>query len=214
MIDIQGTVVKSLRQKYNIKIHKNPNKLPLVIWLNGAGERGWKDFSSPIEFVQNHYNFHLAVPICDDGRIWQPDNLMMMVDNIINEYPTLIDNNRIYFTGFSMGGRGVWDFATEYPYIAAAIAPISGFSCYLKAPLISHLPVWAFHGNSDWVVPSNETKKMISALVECKGNPKMTIQKKLGHDIPDTYFTTVFWDWLFVQKNRVIATDSRFEIFG
>ncbi|MEW6118120.1 MAG: prolyl oligopeptidase family serine peptidase [Nitrospirota bacterium] len=46
------------------------------------------------------------------------------LENIMSGYR--VDQDRIYLTGISMGGYGVWRTAIEYPDRFAAIAPVCG----------------------------------------------------------------------------------------
>ena len=54
-----------------------------------------------------------------------------------------------------MGGTGTWNLAAEYPTLFAPVAPLSG-SARLNADAIKKLdtlPVWAFVGSADTIVP-------------------------------------------------------------
>ena len=72
-----------------------------------------------------------------------------------------IDADRVYLTGLSMGGYGTWSLGMAEPERFAAIAPICGGGELLKILLVTparkealqKLPVWAFHGGKDPVVP-------------------------------------------------------------
>jgi poly(3-hydroxybutyrate) depolymerase len=52
-----------------------------------------------------------------------------------------IDVNRIYLTGFSMGGYGTWETAIAYPDVFAAIAPICGISDIANARRLENIPI-------------------------------------------------------------------------
>ncbi len=38
----------------------------------------------------------------------------------------MVDGNRMYLTGLSLGGFGAWEYALRYPNRFAAVAPIAG----------------------------------------------------------------------------------------
>jgi predicted peptidase len=71
-----------------------------------------------------------------------------------------------------MGGFGTWSLGLKYPERFAAIAPICGGGNILpvllpetgKQGALKRLPVWAFHGAQDNVVPMRESERMIEAL--------------------------------------------------
>ena len=80
-----------------------------------------------------------------------------------------IDPNRIYLTGMSLGGSGTWYLATPFPSVFAAIAPIRGFTSHMdfiadNMDKLTNIPVWAFHGIVDHVVPFEGTNRIIKKL--------------------------------------------------
>ena len=84
-----------------------------------------------------------------------------------------------------MGGHGTWAVALAHPTRFAAIAPICGdaHEDIDAIATIKHLPVWAFHGTHDKIVPYKDTVKMIGALHE-SGNDmvQFTTYKGGKHD--------------------------------
>ena len=61
----------------------------------------------------------------EDGWNKIEDELLAMVDNVIKNYKG--DEHRVYFTGLSTGGFGVWYMGGTYPEIFAAMAPVAAF---------------------------------------------------------------------------------------
>lgn len=89
-------------------------KLPLVLFLHGAGERG-NDLAKlvkhgPPKLVEEgkEFQFVLISPQCPKDTWWRPDALIELVDETVEKFP--IDEQRIYVTGLSMGGTvlGPW----------------------------------------------------------------------------------------------------------
>ena len=77
--------------------------------------------------------------------------MLELIDHIEEKFR--VDADRIYLTGLSMGGYGTWHFATQAPERFAAIVPICGGGTPYKMRWIKGLPVWAFHGDRDTVIP-------------------------------------------------------------
>ena len=99
-----------------------------------------------------------------------------------------IDEDMIYLTGLSMGGRGAWILSERYPDLFAAVAPVCGpvgfarwdyttrplpqfaldiFSARVPEAMASnlmHVPVKVFHGDSDEVVPVDHSRRMVELL--------------------------------------------------
>jgi predicted peptidase len=106
------------------------------------------------------------------------------VDRVEKEYR--VDKTKEYVTGMIMGGHGTWAIALHQPNRFAAIAPICGDAAENAetVELIKHLPVWAFHGTEDQVVPFDDSKKMVEALKDA-GNEGVKFTEYHGgeHDV-------------------------------
>lgn len=159
----------------------NTKKFPVIINLHGAGggkegAAGMKGFKSP---RQKGFSCIVVSPASGGGR-WQPDKLNALRNHIVEEYPAA-DLNRVYFMGFSMGGRGVWDMAMEYgDKIAAAVVNAGGFRgktdlSDMDFSKVVDLPLWAFHNCDDNVADITIGWGPINALVEAGGKPKYLI---------------------------------------
>jgi predicted peptidase len=194
---------------------------PLILFLHGAGERGtdvWKTaVHGPTKYIEKHpeFPFILVSPICPSGSKWSDDLLLGILDAITAKYA--VDTNRIYVTGLSMGGFGTWSLATTYPERFAAVAPICGGDAFIgaglsmmdgrKAAALKKLPVWAFHGGKDPVVPWAESDRMVQLLKKF-GNEDatLTIYPEAGHDSwTVTYDNPELYQW-FLQHELQPAT--------
>jgi predicted peptidase len=109
-----------------------------------------------------------------------------------------------------MGGYGTWSLATTYPERFAAVAPICGGEGMIgiilsmmdqeKKPALKTLPVWAFHGGKDPVVPWDESDRMIKAFQKI-GNKdvKLTTYPEANHNSwTVTYNNPELYTW-FLQ---------------
>jgi predicted peptidase len=117
-----------------------------------------------------------------------------------------IDPHRLYVTGLSMGGYGTWEAIERWPDYFAAAAPLSGAGDPSKAASLAHLPIWAFHGAQDTVVPVSGSRDMIQAILRAGGHARYTEYPNDGHDLwgPNKVYTPAtnpaFFVWLFAQK--------------
>lgn len=118
-----------------------------------------------------------------------------------------IDPARLYLIGLSMGGYGVWDALSRQPQRFAAAVPICGGAAEAQADLIcaAKVPVWAFHGALDPVVPVERSRRIVTALRRC-GSParvRYTEYADVGHDAWLRAFAEPeLWPWLFGQRNQ------------
>jgi predicted peptidase len=193
-------------------------KWPLILFLHGAGERGtdvWmvaKHGPAKIDTTATNFPFIVVSPLCPKEQSWSDDVLLALLDDVEKKYP--VDTKRVYLTGLSMGGFGVWNLALSHPERFAAAAPICGggetilltlakdFDKDKIAPLQS-LPVWAFHGGKDPVVSHEESERMVEALKKFGVKEvKLTIYPDALHDSwTQTYANPELFTW-FLQHSR------------
>ncbi len=125
--------------------------------------------------------FVLVSPQCPRGQRWEPIFLSALLDEILEKYK--IDEDRVYLTGLSMGGYGSWAWAAYEPQRFAAVAPIcGGGEPFLIAPQVKDIPIWAFHGAQDPVVPLEQTESIVEAIKQQGGKVKLTVYPEAGHD--------------------------------
>lgn len=183
---------------------------PLVLFLHGAGERG-----SDLDLAAVHgpprladdgheFPFVLVTPQCGESSQWVAElsTLSGLVDEVVSTHR--VDPDRISVTGLSMGGFGTWSLAVRYPDRFAAIAPICGGLWMQSAAPIRHLPVWAFHGDADDVVPVSATEEITTELRSLDADVRFTRYAGVGHDSwTETYENPELYDWL-LSKRRAL----------
>ncbi|MEZ0540093.1 alpha/beta hydrolase-fold protein [Fibrella arboris] len=196
------------RYKYLLyvpKTYTSRNAYPLIIYLHGGSQRGTdlnklKEYGPPHALEQGlTVDAIVASPQCPDGKFWSTDNWF---DSLYTELTTQyrIDPKRVYLTGVSMGGYGTWQTAVAYPNTFAAIAPLCG-GCDDSTQVcqIRHVPVWAFHGTADDLVPFDETARLVRRLKACAGNVRFAELAGKGHDILYLYDNKKLYNWLLKQ---------------
>ncbi|MBI4580883.1 MAG: prolyl oligopeptidase family serine peptidase [Planctomycetes bacterium] len=179
---------------------------PLMLYLHGIGERGdlekAKKHGPPKRIAAGaEFPFIVLVPSCPPDRWWEPEPLEVLVQEVCETYR--VDEDRVYGTGLSMGGFGIWSLAIAYPWRFAAIAPICGGGTPYLVSRIAHVPVWTFHGAKDPVVPLYESQRMVDALNDAGGNARITIYPDAEHDAwTATYEKPELYEWLLSQRRR------------
>lgn len=106
---------------YNKKIMETGEPIPTVLCFHGGGDSAMCMVAlSDWHLVVNKYNFLL---ISIENHLNSTATEMMELLNLLKKkYP--IDEERIFSTGFSMGGCKTWDMYQEYPNVFAAVAPM------------------------------------------------------------------------------------------
>ncbi|HBM76682.1 MAG TPA: hypothetical protein DD438_01120 [Verrucomicrobiales bacterium] len=129
-------------------------KSPLLIFLHGSGgsrrsiERSrWtpdvRRFASS-KGVKPSVN--ILVP--QSRGPWDPNSLNAMLDHVLQNN-TGIDTDRIYCVGYSMGGKGSWEWAMASPERFAAIIPKAFIPDLSGIKGMAQLPIWAMVGTKD-----------------------------------------------------------------
>ena len=138
----------------------------------------------------------------DKYHSWQVSQLEQLVEHSVESLN--VDPDRVYLTGLSMGGRGSWALAAKTPERFAAVIPICGGGKPRTASQLLNVPIWAFHGDADRVVPVDETKEMVKSIKEQGGEKvKMTIYPGVNHNSwSRTYANPEIYQWLLKQRRK------------
>ena len=195
----------------------NGVRWPLMLFLHGAGERGTDvqraGIHGPMKLVRQGTNFPFIIvaPQCPENQRWDSEALDQLLTHVVAT--RAVDTNRIYVTGLSMGGYGTWSLGLRYPEKFAAIAPVCGGGNIMDTVLASPghaaalraLPVWAFHGAKDPIVPISESERMVTHLKTRAKHPnvKLTVYPEADHDSwTQTYNDPKFYEWLLEQRRK------------
>jgi predicted peptidase len=184
-------------------------RYPLLIFLHGSGESGedlekLKTHGPPkILATRPDFPFIVASPQARNSfERFDPVALNAMLDELLEQLP--IDPDRVYLTGLSMGGYWTYGWASHHPERFAAIAPLCGMWDPADACRLKDVPVWAFHGAQDPVVPLAGDQVMTDAIKACGGDARLTVYLYTGHDGSWTqaYADPELYTWLLQQRRR------------
>ncbi|HWJ25190.1 MAG TPA: hypothetical protein VNS32_01535 [Flavisolibacter sp.] len=167
--------------------HYNETNIPypLLIWIHGNAEIGNGDTDLvkllrggipkllsehrfPAKFNVGGKNFSFIVLAPQFSNIPANSQIQSFLDYAKSKYR--IDTSRIYFTGMSLGGTLVSDFAAQYATELAAIVPIAGVSdagdvrekCFELAT--ARLPIWIFQNTNDELFTTEKSRFFVSLL--------------------------------------------------
>lgn len=155
---------------------------PLVIFYHGIGEKGTNNTSQ----VNNNINNLLAE--CKEREVflyapqsaggWWPDSeigkVMEMAREAIATYN--IDDKRVYATGLSAGGSGVYNtMEVHYNSIAAAVCICgAGGGTRARDDRLVDFPIWFYHAANDTTVSVSQTRNAINGIRAEDGRSKLT----------------------------------------
>ena len=236
-IQLMNKKVGDQRLQYLLQIpakdmEKPESGWPLLLFLHGYGEGG-----NDIRKVKKHgppkltgkfdslESCVIVSPQCPRNSWWRVETLKALVEEAITRHGE-IDRNRLYVTGLSMGGYGIWSFISHYPNYFAAAIPICGggnpFHLPANRPPIKSginnefkpeglgkaisLPLWTFHGIKDHSVPIKETEFLVRVLRNA-GSTKVrfTSYPEAGHveAWKNAYNDPTVWKWLFSKRTPI-----------
>ncbi len=213
MVGIAGCTSAPANYEYLLYLPEGyaeqPEPCPLLLFLHGAGERGDSlalvNVHGPPKLIDEGQGFPFIVvsPQCPEDQRWSVKRLDKLLNDIVAQYR--IDEDLIYITGLSLGGYGTWDVAARFPNRFAAIAPICGGGEPSRACRFKHLPVWAFHGAQDEVVPLERSQEMIDALHQCGSDARLTTYPDAGHDSwTETYDNPELYQWFLSHRRQAV----------
>lgn len=186
---------------------KGEGKLPLILQLHGAGERG--EGADDLALVDVHGFSHMlaeeelaclfVMPQCPRDSFWAAhvESIVAFVEQLKREFD--IDEDRVYLTGFSMGGFGTWYTAMARPDLFAAIAPVCGGGMAWNAGVL-RMPIRTFHGVDDPTVSVNQTDEMVAALRAAGRDVTYTRMEGVGHNVWQYAYNEELYRWLLSKR--------------
>lgn len=157
--------------------YKNP---PLVISMHGMGfgagiMQGMVKFENYADTSKE--KFITVYPQGENngwdlGSLKDVNFISAIIDSMYNRYK--IDRNRVYASGFSMGGMMSWYLSCKIPDKIAAIVPDDGFPLggMSGCSETRHVPVLHMHGNADdFVKYTDFVKSFLPAQLTRYGCP-------------------------------------------
>ncbi|MCF6155091.1 MAG: hypothetical protein E3K36_07520 [Candidatus Brocadia sp.] len=159
---------------------------PVVLALHGVGGSGYGQVMAWLKSSARKDEFIFVAPTYGSGLWWkeEPERFVLSVlKKVKQDYH--VDTNRVYLTGFSSGGHGVWYLAIRYPSLFAAINPVAG-ECPLPSLLVNliQVPVFIIHGDRDTVIPVEAARDANSRLERLGYNVVYKELPELKHQFP------------------------------
>lgn len=213
--------------------YDSSKRYPLVVFLHGAGERGndnQKQLTHGKQFLIDNFRINypaiVIAPQCPVDDYWanvrrneingrseftfgltdKPTRSMETLISLVNWWVSsgLIDTNRIYTGGLSMGGMGTFELLWRMPNTFAAAFPICGGSANDILNLYAkNTAVWIFHGEVDNVVSPDFSRNAYNRLKELGCDVKYTEYEGVNHGSWNNVFAEKeLIPWLFDHKKN------------
>ena len=163
---IQNFEWQGVQRQYLVRTPENAESLPVMFYLHGLGDNITRlDNEFHFQQIADNYNWMIVIPQALNegyGSMWNAgltasttnDSgfLMALLDSLAVQYP--VNQDSIFFTGFSMGGFMSHRMAIEHGDRINAAAPVSGLITTYMANHTAVAPVRILdiHGTTDPVV--------------------------------------------------------------
>jgi poly(3-hydroxybutyrate) depolymerase len=188
----------------------NEHTWPLIVSLHGSPDVGTDGVSHmqlglPLYIAGRPKRFPFLAVFPQAQTMWfrgkEEIAVFAIIEDVCKNYR--VDIDRIYLTGFSMGGFGAWEMGVRRPDLFAAIVPICGGAPLDFLQNLVNTPIWAFHGAKDTNVPVNATRQAIARLQSLGGSPQFTEFPQLEHNAWDSaYASPALYRWLLQQRRQ------------
>ena len=200
---VDGKKVTVGMHLYIPKEYNELQKVPLLLFLHGSGERG-KDLDlvlkwGPPKHINAGKDFPMIVvsPQCPSEERWDAATLAELVKWMLQKYK--IDRDRLYVTGLSMGGEGTYALIESYPKLFAAAVPICGAIEPNMPKKFKSVPIQSFVGSEDKVLKRMMT--LTNAITSAGGKARLYIHNGVGHvSWPLVYEDDAYIKWLLMHK--------------
>lgn len=192
-------------------------KSPVLLYLHDENGMGM-DNERQIDNL--HYMFEAAGDILSEAIIvcpqtygsWIVDmynndeygNLGLtkyLLDEVVRKYNG--DPDRIYVIGTSLGAEGVWRILERYGDYFAAAVPIESWGG-IDASNIIEIPIWMFHGKTDYAIHYLGSRMMYDSIKNNGGNKvRLTEFENVGSEAwMYVYNDREMYSWLFSQNKK------------
>lgn len=230
MFKARSVVNEGRTVNYRVFVPDAPRdvSLPVVLFLHGSGERGTDNVAQTRSglgpYVRRTPGFPAIVvfPQAPPDTNWTgavARDAIAALDDAMRGYGG--DPRRVYVTGMSRGGYGVWELALAFPDRFAALVPVCGgiespddyddlYVARLRpapdpyaelARQIGDMPVWLFHGALDDLVPPENSRLVVEALRAAGASPRYTEFADANHNSWDAaYAAPRLWAWMLAQE--------------
>lgn len=201
-------------RKYTVYLprgYDGSKRWPTVVFLQGLGEGGTdgrKQTSVGLGPAIRRRDragkpFEMIAVFPQSGGKWTTGDADAIATACMDdaERAYAIDKRRVYLTGMSTGGYGVWKLGARHPDRFAALVPVCPGDGKEFARELLNLPVWAFHLAFDPIVWSGGTRATVDRINKLGGNARATIYSGVGHNCWDrAYDDPKLWQWLLAQS--------------
>lgn len=196
----------------------SPDGLPLLVYLHGYSPDlnllNWMQPPPSLTNVAESLELAIVLPFGRSNTDFQgigERDVLKVIDLMHDRYG--IDTNQVVLSGLSMGGMGVWTIGARFAERFSGLLPIAARGDYYawkqigpdqlppwrqrlvedafprtRIDRFAGLPILAFHGTADWVIPPREAETIMRLAQQAQPDARLVRLGGADHWIGDTVF--------------------------
>lgn len=187
---------------------------PLIIQMHGMNQdAAYQRNAAKWESIADTARFVIVFPE-GEGKSWDigGDKDVNFLKAIISEMDKKygIDKNRVYVSGFSMGGMMSYHAANRMGDMIAAIAPCSGYPISNEAPASKRMmPIIHTHGTTDDVVNYNSAVSYLKKWTSYEKCATSQVQKPYPANKPGSAAYLEVWSGCDQSEIRLMSITGK-----
>lgn len=189
-------------------IHDGSRKPALVLYLHGGSSKGSDNEAQmkepAVDSICNHLvsqksNAIILIPQCPSDKSWggmMNGVLKSLIDLYVSEQ--LVDEQKIYIFGGSMGGTGTWGMISSYPDLFAAAMPVAGNPSKCNAEDVAKTPFFTVMGTDDAITDIDIVAEFVDKVKSFGGDCMFETETGRTHEATcKQSYTKNRLDWVF-----------------
>ncbi len=189
------------------------DKASLVIYLHGGSSKGNDNETQMQEpginsiaswLSANNRKAIMLVPQCPTDKAWLgsiQDVLVALLKTYIDR--GVVDVDKVYIFGGSMGGTGTWGMLSNHSYLFASAMPVAGNPIGLDAVEISRVPIYTVMGTADKIMKISNVETFLAEMDNYKAEYKFDIEDGWTHeDVCKKSYTNERLAWVFKHTKK------------
>lgn len=189
------------------------DKASLVIYLHGGSSKGNDNETQMQEpginsitswLSANNRKAIMLVPQCPTDKAWLgsiQDVLVALLKTYIDR--GVVDVDKVYIFGGSMGGTGTWGMLSNHSDLFAAAMPVAGNPTGLDAEAISRVTIYTVMGTADKIMKISNVETFLAEMDEYDAEYKFDIEDGWTHeDVCKKSYTNERLAWVFKHTKK------------
>ena len=189
------------------------DKASLVVYLHGGSSKGNDNETQMQEpginaistwLSENNRKAVMLVPQCPTNLSWlgaMQDAIVNLLQNYIER--GVVDADKVYILGGSMGGTGTWNMLSNHPELFAAAMPVAGNPTGLDAEAVAKPPLFTVMGTADKIMKLSNVEDFLKDMGIYNAEYRFDIEDGWTHeDVCKKSYTGERLDWLFKHTRK------------